>query len=212
MAKFKVGDRVKVRSWESMAKEFGIDGGGSIEVPCVFVPKMRKYCGQVVTIRSVSSAGHYLIKEDNGDGWIFSEQMLEPGVIAKTKHSPKKTNSISSDKVIIYDEGRKVIAFDKASGNMGVARCHPEDKFDFFLGAEIALERLKEECEKPKLYSGEIVCTKAVGRGLTVGKIYTVKDGKFVDDEGDTHGSIYPYTSFKDLADQHWSSFLEIVR
>lgn len=211
MAKFKVGDRVKVRSWDSMAKEYGMDGG-SIQIPCVFVPKMRKYCGQVVTIRFISSTGRYLIKEDNGYGWVFSEQMFEPGVFAETKHSPKKTTSTSGSKVTVYREGKKVIAIDEASGKTGVARCHPEDRFDFFIGAEIALTRLKAECEKPEYYSGEIVCTKAVGHGLTTGKIYTVEDGKFVDDEGDTHGRIYPYTSFKDLADQHWSSFLEIVR
>lgn len=213
MAKFKVGDKVRVCSWESMEKEYGSDEG-YIQIPCVFVSAMRKYCGKVVTIRFVSNTGRYLIEEDNGYGWVFSEQMFEPGVFAETKHSPKKTTSTStsSDKVTIYAEDRKVIAVDKASGKTGVARCHPDDKFDFYLGAEIALERLKEQCKEPELYSGEIVCTKVVGCGLTAGKIYTVKDGKFVDDDGDIHGRIYPYTSFKDLADQHWSSFLEIVR
>jgi hypothetical protein len=211
MAKFKVGDRVKVRSWESMAKEFGTDGG-NIQVPCVFVPKMRKYCGQIVTIRYVSSTGRYLIKEDNGYGWAFSDEMFEPGVIGKTKHSPTKTPSTASNRIAIYADGKRVVAVDKATSKIGIARCHPDDEFDFFLGAEIALERLKENCKEPEYYSGEIVCTKAVGRGLTVGKIYTVKDGKFIDDEGDTHGRIYPYTSFKDLVDQHWSKFIEVVR
>ena len=210
MAKFKVGDKVRVRSWESMEKEYGSDGG-YIQIPCVFCPGMKKYCGKVVTIKRVTSSGRYLIYGDD-HGWIFSEPMFEPGVFTETKHSPKKTTSTSTDKVTIYTEDRKVIAVDKASGKTGVARCHPDDKFDFFLGAEIALERLKAECKKPELYSGEIVCTKAVGCGLTTGKIYTVKDGKFVDDEGDIHGMTYPYTSFKDLADQHWSEFLEIVR
>lgn len=212
MAKYRVGDRVKVRSWDSMKKEFGTDGCGCIKVPCIFTPEMKKFCGEVVTITHVTCNGYYLIDKERG--WTFSDGMFEPGVIAETKHSPKKTTSTatSSDKVTIYAEDRKVIAVDKASGKTGVARCHPDDKFDFYLGAEIALERLKEQCKKPELYSGEIVCIKAVGHGLTAGKIYTVEDGKFVDDEGDIHGRIYPYTSFKDLADQHWSSFLEVIR
>ena len=210
MAKFRVGDKVKVRSWDSMKKEYGTDGCGCIKVPCVFTPEMKKFCGKVVTITHVTVNGHYLIDKERG--WTFSNEMLEPGVIAETKHSPKKAISTSSDKITIYTEDRKVIAVDKASGKTGVARCHPDDEFDFYLGAEIALERLKEQCKKPELYSGEIVCIKATGCGLTTGKIYTVKDGKFVDDDGDVHGRIYPYTSFQDLADQHWSEFLEIVR
>ena len=211
MAKFKVGDKVKVRSWKSMAKEYGVDCG-AIQVPCVFVPAMSKYCGTVVTIKLVTSGGRYKIEEDGKENWTFSEQMFEPGVIAKTKHSPKKATSASVNKVTIYTEDRKVIAVDESSGKTAMARCHPEDKFDFFIGAEIALERLKAECKKPKYYSGEIVCTKASGAGLTKGKIYTVKDGKFVDDYGEVHGTIYPYTSFKNLVDQHWSEFIEIVR
>ena len=47
--------------------------------------------------------------------------------------------------VVIYVDGNKVIA---SRGNKkGVARCHPDDEFDFYTGAKIALERL-EEAEK----------------------------------------------------------------
>jgi hypothetical protein len=42
--------------------------------------------------------------------------------------------------------GNKVIA--RCNGKTGVARCHPDDAFDFFVGAKIALERL-EEADKP---------------------------------------------------------------
>jgi hypothetical protein len=34
------------------------------------------------------------------------------------------------------------------TGKKGVARCHPDDAFDFYSGAKLALERLKE-AEKP---------------------------------------------------------------
>ena len=40
----------------------------------------------------------------------------------------------------------KVIAY--CDSKMGVARCHPDDAFDFYIGAKLALERL-EEAEKP---------------------------------------------------------------
>ena len=47
------------------------------------------------------------------------------------------TIAVSKNKVIAYCDGK-----------LGVARCHPDDDFDFFVGAKLALERL-EEAEKP---------------------------------------------------------------
>lgn len=48
----------------------------------------------------------------------------------------------------IYIDGNKVIAVNLETGKQGTARCHPDDDFDFFVGAKIALERL-EESENP---------------------------------------------------------------
>lgn len=48
--------------------------------------------------------------------------------------------------VVIYVDGNKVVA--RCGDKEGVARCHPDDDFDFFVGAKLALERL-EEAEKP---------------------------------------------------------------
>ena len=129
--------------------------------------------------------------------------MFEPGFICNT--------------VVIYTNGNKVIAVDKATGKTGVAICSPEDEFDFFFGADLAYSRLRGRLDPPKergpkYYNGEIVCTKTKVVNLTVGKIYKVKNGKFIDDCGRVHGDRYPYTSFKDLSDQHYSEFVEVVR
>lgn len=48
--------------------------------------------------------------------------------------------------VVIYVDGNKVVA--RCGDKEGVARCHPDDDFDFYTGAKLALERL-EEAEKP---------------------------------------------------------------
>ena len=48
----------------------------------------------------------------------------------------------------VYVDGNKVIAVNLETGKEGIARCHPDDTFDFFVGAKLALERL-EEAEKP---------------------------------------------------------------
>lgn len=46
--------------------------------------------------------------------------------------------------ITIYQKGRKVIAKDNATGKTATARCHPEDEFDFSVGAKLALDRLFE--------------------------------------------------------------------
>jgi hypothetical protein len=48
--------------------------------------------------------------------------------------------------VTIVANENKVTAY--CDGKIGVARCHPDDDFDFYIGAKIALGRL-EEAEKP---------------------------------------------------------------
>lgn len=47
------------------------------------------------------------------------------------------------DKIEITVDGNKTVA--KMGGRKGVAKCAPEDKFDIFVGAKLALERLEEE-------------------------------------------------------------------
>lgn len=62
--KYKVGDKVRVRSWESMEKEFGLKDDGNIKVMFTFTKGMKKYCGKLVTISS--NNGSYMIEEDSG--------------------------------------------------------------------------------------------------------------------------------------------------
>lgn len=47
----------------------------------------------------------------------------------------------------IYCVGRKVIA--QKGDKEGIARCHPDDKFDLMTGAKLALERLEEAVQIP---------------------------------------------------------------
>ncbi len=46
---YKVGDKVRIRSWNSMANEFGVDDEGDIYIPdeIFFVRDMRSYCGTI---------------------------------------------------------------------------------------------------------------------------------------------------------------------
>ncbi len=80
--KYKVGDKVRVRRWESMEKEFGIDEDGNIDMNTpVFVPLMKEYCGRIVeiskNIHDTWNRHYYEIKEDNEE-WRWTDEMLEP--------------------------------------------------------------------------------------------------------------------------------------
>lgn len=200
--KYNVGDKVKIRAWKDMAREYGMSGG-SIRIPQSFVPEMRKYCGKVMTIAS-NKYGCYNLKEDRA-GWTFSEEMFEP-----VGETPEFINGVR-----IFRDDRKVVAIDNQTNNVGIAYCAPEDKFDFYIGAELALARLAGR-EKPAVlpkqyYSGEIVCIDAMA-SFTVGKVYNVKNGKFYDDNGEVHGKLYPFISLDDINDNHFSKFAELKR
>lgn len=81
--KYKVGDKVRVRQWDDMVKEFGFfdDFKKDIDIPgCTFVNNMKKFCGRVVTISSSTiSCGNniYSIKEDD-QVWYWTDDMFEP--------------------------------------------------------------------------------------------------------------------------------------
>lgn len=74
MSKYKVGDKVRVREWEDMANEFGIDACGDIDCEISFVTSMAMFCGRVVTIKDVNG-NFYEIEEDNGE-WEWRDYMF----------------------------------------------------------------------------------------------------------------------------------------
>lgn len=87
--------------------------------------------------------------------------------------------------VIIYQNGQDVIALDKETGEKAVAKCHPNDEFDFAIGAKIAFGRLyhsqdyipegnKAKC-KPEFQVGDRVrCIKKDIRERITASTFTV--------------------------------------
>ena len=51
--KFSVGDIVRVRSWNDLEDEYGIDEYGSIDCPYSLTSGMSKYCGKEIHIDSL---------------------------------------------------------------------------------------------------------------------------------------------------------------
>lgn len=78
--KYKVGDKVRVRQWDDMAKEFGFSGCTKSNIDilgCLFTNNMKKFCGSVVTISNIArDNSRYLIKEDD-QNWYWTDDMFE---------------------------------------------------------------------------------------------------------------------------------------
>lgn len=87
----------------------------------------------------------------------------------------------------------------------------PADEFDFNTGAKLAFERLTNpEPEKPKYYTGKVVCVSPHTSFYTKGKIYEIKDGVGKDDTGDTT-TCRPVKSFEEFNQKMISEFIELV-
>lgn len=78
MGMYKVGDKVRVREWDDMAKEFGSDKR-KIFCMCSFVDYMKPLCGKVFTVIKDNSTCSYGL-DGEASGWAFSDDMLYPAI------------------------------------------------------------------------------------------------------------------------------------
>lgn len=142
--KFKVGDKVRIRQWDDMEKEFGTDAYGNINCSASFSNRMRQLCGKKATISHIGkffSQNVSLTDFEDCKGidtnWYYSTDMLEP---------------VEDDtEIVISKRGKEVKAVFKVNGRIvkeSVAKCHPDDRFNFKTGAEIAFSRLFEKKKK----------------------------------------------------------------
>ena len=73
------GDMVRIRQWEDMEQEFGLNDRGSIICPFHFSVEMKSLCGEVFRVVKIRG-GDLIILEDHEGGvldWNFSAEMLE---------------------------------------------------------------------------------------------------------------------------------------
>lgn len=90
--------------------------------------------------------------------------------------------------IVIYRKDSDVIALDKRTGRKAVAKCSPDDEFDFNIGAKLAFERLTEKkyriVKQDKYEIGDKV--KFVDKYSTginadfLGKVLTIEDVRIV--------------------------------
>jgi hypothetical protein len=157
--KFKVGDKVKVANVKHALK--------------------KEYVGKEFTIKYINPNGEYTFNEPHygvGAPFIFLESELIRAIDSKIVITTD--GKITTAK--LYENGKVV--------KTAEAKCYPEDTFDFNVGAKLAVERLTKVEETPKYYNGKVVCVSsenAYDHGFTVGKIYNIVDGLFIDNDGD---------------------------
>lgn len=185
MAKYKVGDKVRIVSTPRLARWNGV---------------MNKWLGETMTITSVNvnSSGEifYRMAEDRGDfygcGWCWYDDMISG--LAK----PEREYTVE-----LRFDGMITTAALKRGGRdvkTAEARCNPKDTYSRAEGARVAVERLFEKKRKedkpvkrePKI-GDKFVVTVAVGKyghcfnvGDVVMLVRIFPNGNFdlVDEEG----------------------------
>ena len=217
MAKFKVGDKVRVRKFETRPDHWSDDGG------------MDHWMGEIVTLetidqtrknpcssRHVTSSVDFSLREDKkefrGVKWVWKESDFE---LIKPRREFIVINRSGNVMTAEHRVNREIIKSAKAT-------CALSDTFDFDAGAKLAFDRLmgREEPkpapapEPPKFYTGKVVMTACeyFDREPHIGRLFEFKNGKYVGSE--VQGFVFfgePYKSFNDIAKTHSrSTWIEV--
>ena len=190
MAKFKVGDKVIVRS-DLNGEDMYYSEDKKTWDDCT--SEMLALRGKTVTIKEVCKSGAYQICE--GGFWRWTDEMF----IGLATTEPRR------EFIVIRRDGAKTIAelrHDREIIKSGTAICNASDTFDFDTGAKLAFDRLmgREEPkpapapEPPKYYTGKVVC---ISGEYGIGKVFTVRNGFFTDGHYDCPDK--PYKSVDDM-------------
>lgn len=80
--RYEVGDKVLIRDWDDMVKEFGLDSDGDIRCVPYFVAEMKKFCNKIITVCGVDVDGDYYTE---GKEWTFSRCMIAGKVVEESE-------------------------------------------------------------------------------------------------------------------------------
>lgn len=118
-----------------------------------------------------------------------------------------------SQRLIISSEGKTVTATYYKDDNIvakGIARCHPEDEFDFFIGAKIAMQRVEDT---QVFVNGRYVYIGKSNKKLTRGKIYVFTNGTTMGDDGEKFPQYAPVvlSEAQDETSSFCKNFVKLV-
>lgn len=130
---FKVGDRVRIKTWEQMEKEFGVEFSW-IACKCGFNSEMRHLCGRTATISEIND---YKVKltdwsdDTGGLYWTISTDMIELVNTSKFTKSDLQDGDVLTDR-----EGCKALYYD-----------------DSLWGETLCVDTLTDDLKDPNGYS-----------------------------------------------------------
>lgn len=203
MSKFKVGDRVEV-----------------------IVPYYNAQVGDVGVIKEIQERHHFYRNLYEWDVKPYKKYAVEfdrediyfhdCNGYTKDRHGHwmiAEHLKLLDDKeeIVITRDGKTVTAKLTKNGETvktANARCHPDDEFDYGIGAKLAVERLF--AHEPEYFTGDVVCVEDPKEFyFTVGKIYHVENGSM----STGHYIISKLTSIGDLnARFNNVRFIELVK
>jgi hypothetical protein len=125
--KYKIGDKVRIRP-DLTTRRYKMNNSSASDA---VISDMLKYADKIATI-TTTAGGKYRIDID-GRKYNWTDEMFE-----EPKHKP----------IIIYQKDNQVIALDKNTDEKATAVCCSEDHFDFYVGANLAYDRLKEKLKE----------------------------------------------------------------
>ena len=97
------------------------------------VGKRYKYYKTIIEItEKVGKRYYFNVVKGSDDGFLFFDE--------NSRYAEELVPV--NECIVVYRKDSKVIALDKTTGKTGIAKCSPEDKFDFGIGAKLAFERL----------------------------------------------------------------------
>lgn len=104
---FKVGDRVVIRDWDDMEKEFGLNCMGSIKCQFSFTTEMKKLCGQVAQIKSFNAFDHKNVRLDFENFTGNTAYSFSTGMIRKVGEDYKPTKFKVGEHVTLKNEVKR---------------------------------------------------------------------------------------------------------
>lgn len=142
---FKVGDRVRIRQWDDMIREFGTDDSTNIKCKGHFIEAMKDLCWHEAIIEDIGSNGFVELKyldEEPDWKWAISTDMLELATITQEGQIDEINNSSDSALMLIQmieESGELVQACTK------LYRFFAEDRSLLEMSQSDAMDNLFEE-------------------------------------------------------------------
>ena len=94
---FKVGDRVRIRDWDDMEREYGLNSLGSINGPNdVFAKSMKRLCGKLCVISNIE--GQEVFLQDFDGEPIDSLYSFYTWMLESEENEPLKKITVTIDK------------------------------------------------------------------------------------------------------------------